>query len=225
MLRKRIWALACFATIAIAAQAGATTTVETYSYRSWVNTLIGSPTEADFSHVAYTSYNTSSGINLSGASGTSFTFTGPDNGGYSLTGQRYNNILSLAGAADSNAGINIAFSGTGQNAFLVSVGSTGNDPLSLVASDGETFSITSGVYGFSFAHPITWAYLTTAATSQAVVNDFYYGTSSLAQDGGSTPVTPSSPTPAPECATALLVLGGGLVMFAGRRKVLVALAA
>ncbi|MBV8515273.1 MAG: hypothetical protein JO260_08230, partial [Acidobacteria bacterium] len=148
MFTKTRLILTCVAGAVLAGHAAATT-IQSTSFSSWQTTLSGSSTEANFSQLAYTGYNTSAGITLAGVgdAANQFTFTGPDNGGWSLTGQRYDGILSLVGAAATNAGINVAFSGAGQNAFLIDLGSTNSTPLSLSLSDGETFTLSSGVYG------------------------------------------------------------------------------
>jgi hypothetical protein len=212
MFTKTRLILSCIAGAFLAGHAGATT-VQSTSFSSWQSTLNGSATEANFGQLAYTGYNTSAGITLAGIGdpANQFTFTGPDNGSWSLTGQRYNGILALAGAADTNAGINVAFSGAGQNAFLLAVGSTNNTPLGLTLSDGETFVLSTGVFGFSLSHPITSFFLTTSPTSQPVIDDFYYGVSSVPQD---------APTNTPECATILLVLGGVLFLLGAKRKLI-----
>jgi hypothetical protein len=224
MLHLTRFALISLAGVVLAAQAGATT-IQSTTFNSWKSNVTGSPKEADFSQVSYTSYNTASGIILSGIgdSASQFTFTGPDNGAYSLTGMNYNGFVALAGAADgSNSGINISLPGSGENAFLLVIGSTGNTPLSLAFSDGETFSLSSGIFGFSLSHPITSLYLSTAAGSQPIIDDFWYGASSLTQDatgGGSTGGSGSSdPAATPEAATLFLVLGGSMILGGATRK-------
>lgn len=216
MLRKTSFAFAAAAAFLLVAHAGATT-IETTSFSAWQATLTGAPVEANFNQVAYTSYDTSAGITLSGVGSPTnqFTFTGPDNGSYILNGQNYSGLLSLVGAAGTGAGINVAFSGTGQDAFLISVGSTGGSALSIALSDGETYSLASGVYGFTLSHPITSIFLSAAPSSQVAINDYYYGYSSLTQDSG----TGTTPVVA-EGKTFLLVIGGGLTLFGMRRKLI-----
>jgi hypothetical protein len=222
MIRNTRLVLAVMAGAFFAVQAGATTITST-SFSGWKSSLTGSPNEADFSAVSYTNYNTSSGITLSGIgdSASQFTFTGPDNGSYALSGVNYNNFVALQGSADANAGINVALPGSGENAFLLVVGSTGSTGLTLTLSDGESFSLSSGLFGVSISHPVTSFSLTTSVGSQAVIDDFWYGASSLTQDSnGSNPPAsdPGSGAAAPEGATILMVAGGSLILIGARRK-------
>ena len=198
--------------------AATATTITTTNFQSWKATITGSPTEADFSTVQFHSYNTSSGLNLSavGNSSVMFDFTGPDNGGFQLSGISYNGFTSLAGGTDSGAGINVAMPGTGENAVVLSVASTSGAPLTMLLSDGESFSLSSGTFGFSVSHPITSFLLTTSPGSQAVINDLYYGASSLTQDPAQG--SGNNPAPASEGATLILMAGGSLVLVGARRK-------
>ncbi len=194
------------------------TTITTTTFQSWKANLNGSPTDADFTRVNFSNYNTSAGLNLSATGNPSviFGFTGPDNGGFQLSGISYQGTTGLAGSTDSGAGINVTTPVAGENALLLSIGSTSGTPLMLTFSDGESFSLSSGLVGFSISHPITSLLLTTSPGSQAVIDDFWYGTSSLTQDPAQGPGNGSSSTP--EGATLLLVTGGSLILFGARRK-------
>lgn len=212
-------ALAIAAALMAAGSAGATS-VTTTTFSSWKATLTGSPSEANFSAISLTSYNTASGLTLPtpGSSGT--TFTGPDNGGYQMTGVDYSTYKSLAGSTDAGAGLNVALPNGGVNAFLLSVGSTGGTPLTLTLSDGETFSVNNGLFGISLSHTVSSLLLTTSAGSEAVIDDFWYGNSNLVQDptGGSTSGSQSGPAPVAEVATSVMIAGGFLFLFGAWRR-------
>jgi hypothetical protein len=162
--------------------------------------------------VQYTGYDTSTGLLLGaiGASSVGFTVTGPDNGSYSLTGVNYVGFKSLEGSSDAGSSINIATPADGENALLFAFATTNNTPVYVALSDGETFTAAKGVFGFSLSHPITSVMLSTDAGSQVVLDDLYYGLSSLPQDanGGSTPTSG-----VPESGTLLMISGGLLVLF------------
>ncbi len=200
----------------IVAQGGATTII-TNSLSTWESssyTTSGSQDELSFSavHVG-TTYDTSTGILLYAVNhpSVSFDFTGPDNGSYSLNGATYQCCTGLIGASDGVGDINVRTPLNGENALFLSIGSAGNaSPLTLLLSDGESFSALSpGLFGFSTSHPIYWLQLSTASGSQPVIDDFYYGTSSLSPDA-----------PTAEAATFLLMGGGLLILFGARRKLL-----
>jgi hypothetical protein len=195
--------------------AGATTITST-GLAAWKTSLTGSATELDFSRVQFANYNTASGIALNaiGNSSIAFGFTGPDNGGYVLSGSTYNGFVALAGSTDAGAGINIATPAGGENAVWVSIGSTSSTPLTLTFSDGQTFTLGNGFFGVSISHMITSLLITTTPGSQAVINDFWFGTSSLAQDQGGS----GNPSSAPEAATAALIAGGLLIVAGARRR-------
>jgi hypothetical protein len=186
------------------------TTITTTTFNNWKATLTGSPVEADFTAVQFRNYNTSAGLVLAaiGNPSVGFTFTGPDNGSYSLTGTTYNGVTGLAGSSDAGAALQVTMPASGENAILLSIGSTSGTPLTLAFSDGETFSSNGGLLGFSISHTISWLQVTTTSGSQAVINDFWFGNSSLAQDA----------TGVPEGRTLLLMSGGLLILAgAGRR--------
>lgn len=208
----RFLAAMVLACLAILTREAAGTTITTTTLNSWKATLTGSQTELNLTAIQSTSYNTSSGITLSavGNSSIDFVFTGPDNGSYKLTGNANNGTLT--GASDGTGYINAATPSGGETAILLGIGCTGtcagSTPLTLLLSDGESFSISSGLFGLSISHPITWAQLSTTSSSAAVLTDFWYGTSDLAPD----------PPQTVEGATAILIGGGLLVIFGWRRK-------
>jgi hypothetical protein len=192
------------------------TTITTTSYNNWKATLTGAPTDLNFSTVTYASYNTPSGITLSATGNPSigFVFTGPDGSGWWLEGTAFTGHLGLGGSTDSGAGINVATPGGGENAILLSVASTSGSPLTLTLSDGESFSIGTGLFGLTLSHPITSALLTTSAGSQAIIDDFVFGTSSLTQDGSGN----GNPPAVSEGATFILVAAGSLILIGARRR-------
>ncbi len=201
----------------IGARSANATAVTTTSYSVWQTTLTASPTEANLTAITpSTSYNTSSGLTLQAGS-LGFTFTGPDGSNYQMTGVRYNGLTSLEGSSDAGAGLNVAMPGTGVNAFLLGIGSTGGTPMTLTLSDGETFSVSSGLFGISISHPISSLLLTTSAGSQAVIEDFWYGNSNLTQDSSGNSGT-GGPEPVAEVATSLMFAGGFLFLFGAWRR-------
>jgi hypothetical protein len=193
------------------------TTITSSTFANWKTSLTGSPTEADFTKISYVSYSTSSGISLpsTGNSSLVFTFTGPDGSNWTLNGVKYNNFTSLEGGSDSSAAIKIALPGSGDNAILLGLASVSNTPITVTLSDGETFTVTSnGLLGLSISHLITSVTVSTTSGSEAVINDFWYGTSSLAQDTSGS----GNASATPECATMLLIAGGLLVVVGANRK-------
>ena len=149
-----------------------------------------------------------------GNSSIGFTFTGPDNTGYKLTGYAYgsHNFQSLESGSDATATMNIATPAAGENALFVAIATTNNTPVLLTLSDGETFTITTQAsgpsnFGLSLSHPITWLTLSTTAGSAAIVTDFYYGVSSMPQD-----------SPVSEGATMAMCGGGLLILFGSLRR-------
>jgi hypothetical protein len=214
-------ALAIGAALTAAASAEATSVTST-TFASWKASLTGSPSEANFGVIALTSYNTAGGLTLPtiGNSSVGTTVTGPDNGSYQMTGVDYNSVKSLEGSADAGAGLSIALPNGGVNAFLLAVGSTGGTPLTVTLSDGEVFSIGNGLWGISISHTVSSLLLTTSAGSQAVIDDFYFGTSNLAQDSnGGSSGSQTGPAPVAEAATSLMIAGGCLFLFGIWRRV------
>ncbi len=196
----------------LAAAHASATTITTTDFNTWkTSDITGSPTELNFYPINNTSYNTAAGITLSpNGSILPFVFTGPNNGSYSLTGDGYGKAL--LGASNAGAGINISLPTGGENAFFLDVSATASKPTTLTLSDGETFSVTSTFFGAALSQPVSWIKISTIPGSQAYINDFLFGTSTLPQDGAGGPSTP-------EPATVLLCLcGGALVFFGTRRK-------
>src|SRR5947209_9545886 len=208
------------AVLCLATHPAKATTITSTTFSNWKTSLTGSPSEADFTQIAYTSYNTSSGVTLSavGNPAISFNFTGPDGANtWNLTGAKYNNFTSLEGGSDSSAAINIALPGSGENGILLGLASVLNAPINVTLSDGETFTLSSnGLLGLSISHPISWVTVATTSGSQAVVSDLWFGASSLAQDGSGSGGGNVSSTP--ECATLLLIAGGLFVLIGAHRK-------
>ncbi|MBV9156771.1 MAG: hypothetical protein JO097_10960 [Acidobacteriaceae bacterium] len=206
-------ALTAAGVLFVAGQAMATT-ITTTSLSTWESstyTVSGSQQELNFTGVNVgTTYDTATGIVLNAINHPSvgYDFTGPDNGTYNLTGVAYNRATGLAGASDGAGYINVATPSNGANSLFLSIGSTGGTPLTLLLSDGESFSgLSPGLFGFSLSHQITWLELSTVSGSQPVFDDFYYGTSSLSPDA-----------PTSEAATFLLMGGGLLILFGARHK-------
>ncbi len=202
--------------------AGATTLTWS-TYAGWSSNVTGA-IELNFNTVNGTSgsYSTAAGKTLNPLSGPAlpFLFTGPYTGGYQLTGGEYGkyNALSLYGPTAGKGNITVNLPSGGENAVLLGLGSTGTaTSITVALSDGESFNVpvTANAYeflGMSISHDINW--LTVSASSQPVVNDFYFGTSQLAQDG--TGGAAGAPVAA-EGAT-LYLIGGGLLSLAGTRR-------
>ncbi len=191
------------------------TTITTTSTTTWKSSsyITGAYSVLDFYPVLQPSYNTAAGITLTpSGSTTGVNFTGLDNGAYYLAGDTTQKTL--MSSTDAGAFIKLAMPSTGENAFLLGTGATASHPLTLTFSDGESFSINTGVFGVSVSHQISWLTLAGASGSQAMVSDFWFAASSLAQDspGGSTPV------PTPEPATVLMTLAGAAFLLAGSKK-------
>lgn len=201
-------------------RAGATT-ITSSTFSGWQSTLSGSPTEANFSSIQYSSYSTSQGITLGaiGNSSLQSVITGPDGSGWSLTGMNYSGVVSLEGGSDSNAQIQIALPSGGENAVLVSLATLNGNSMTLTMSDGETFTASKGLLGFSISHPISWLTVTTVSGDRAILDDLWYGSSSLTQDGSGTGGSGSgTSSPAPEAATLLLTAGGLFVLIGAIRR-------
>ena len=199
------------------------TTVTWSTYTSWNSNVTGG-TELNFNAVSNSgTYSTAAGKTLVPLSGPAvpFVFTGPYTGGYQLTGYEYTSrqIISLAGPTGGNGTITITLPSGGENAILLGLGTVGSAPsLTIVLSDGESFNVaaTAGsteFLGLSISHDINS--LTISSSSQAVLDDFYFGASKLAQDGN----PPVGQTPVVAEGSTLSLLGGGLlIFFAFRRK-------
>lgn len=196
--------------------AGATT-ITTNNFNTWKTPTFqtGAPTELNFMAITSSSYNTASGITLTGAGASSMaaTFVGMNGANYSLAGDVYAKTLSAApGAA---ASINIMFVNP-QNAFFVSFANPSSMLYTITLSDGQMFNTNTRFMGFSVSHMITSMTVSTTPSNTATINDFFFGTSSLAQDAAPSP-DPGTPAATPEPATMMLVAGGVLIG-AGAKK-------
>lgn len=191
------------------------TTITTTSTTTWKSSsfITGAYSVLNFYPVLQPSYNTAAGINLTpSGSTTAVNFTGLDNGAYYLAGD--STQKTLMSSTDAGAYINLALPSTGENAFLLGTGATASHPLTLTFSDGESFSINTGVFGVSVSHQISWLTLAAAPGSQAMVSDFWFAASSLAQDAPSS----SAPVPTAEPATMLMTLAGAAFLLTGAKK-------
>lgn len=213
MFGKVQWALATVgAGLLLGTGPAVATTITSTTFTGWKAGVTGNPTELDFTPITSgKNYSNSSGVTLKATGNPSigFVFTGPDNGNYSLTGFFYGaqNIQSLKAGSDSTAVMNVTTPAAGNNALFLGLATTNNTPVTLTLSDGESFSsITQAFFGMSISHPITWLTLTTTAGSAVIVDDFYYGISSLAQD-----------SPTSEGAT-MAMCGGGLLILLGSMR-------
>src|SRR5450755_478113 len=176
--------LAVFVGVLVTVGVATGTTITTTSFSTWKSDLTGTPTEANFNTISFTSYNAAAGISLAptGDLVNAFVFTGPDNGGYNLSGTSFNGVTGLEGSADSGAGVAIAAPASGKTAILLAAYSTSGTPLTLTLSDGEAFTFASGIFGFSTSQPITGLTLSTTTGSQVFIDDLYFGASSSPQD-------------------------------------------
>jgi hypothetical protein len=208
-------AVALCCTVAFTACSAIATTNTATSYSTW-NTpayITGNPTLLDLDSLnAGTSYNTAAGLNDAG-----YIFTGPDGSTWSLQAQSFGNATGLVGGSDANAEIEVYLPGSGSNAFLFNAniangGSLAGGSLTLTLSDGEKFNISSGQFGVSISHDVTWFTLA-ASSGQAApfLQYLYFGNSSLTQDGSGAPQSS-------EAATLALVGGGLLITFGVKRK-------
>jgi hypothetical protein len=217
-IRRRL-GLFCLAFLGIAVH-GTATTVTTTSYSNWLTTITtGSSVDVFGGLQNNQSYSTSSGISLSNSSHPSsvFVFTGPDNGGWSLSsnsysysGSRYN---SLYGPGDGIGNITATMPTGGENAVMLGLGTSQGTTLTVKLSDGETFTPTSNVFGLSLSHDISWLTVSTTNGSMPVIFDFIYANSNLTQDQFT-----QDPTPSIEASSIILIGGGLLILAGGRRK-------
>jgi len=142
MCRQVQWLLATVAAgVFLGPGQAAATTMTSSSYSAWTAGLTGTPTELNFSPIMTgTGYNSSNGITLKaiGNSSIGFTFTGPDNGAYKLTGYAYgpNNYQSLESGSDATATMSIATPQAVDNALFVAIATTKNRPGLPTLSDG-----------------------------------------------------------------------------------------
>ena len=195
------------------------TTITTTSTTTWRSSSFitgGNYSILNFYPVLQSSYNTAAGISLMpSGSTTAFQFTGIDNGSYYLAGDSYQKTL--ASSIDAGAYIKIAFPAGGENAVLLGTTATASQPVTLSLSDGESFSIATSIFGLSASHSFSWATLSAAPGSQAVISDFWFAASSLPQDAPG-----SIPAPTPEPATILLACAGGALLLFGSKRTHVA---
>jgi hypothetical protein len=209
---------AILAALAFTVPAAATEVLNT-TYNGWLSTVTGSASEWNFSFPSST-YDTASGYNLNVANVAAYgtiNVTGPDGGGYYLekNSAYAGNNLALQSASDGIGSMDFTTQSAGLTAFLFGLGLTGNAaPITITLSDGETFTANPAINGTAFvglssATPITSFVLSTASGSQVQLDDFFAGVSNQ-------PAAPDAP--AAEVATALMI-GGGLLLLGGIRKV------
>ena len=198
----------------------ASATTLTYStYPAW-NANVGSAIELNLTAISSSgNYSTASGKTLVPSSGPAypFVFTGPDNGPFQLTGGTLpvsgRNIVGLFGPSDSKGNITVTLPSGGENAFLLTLGTTSASTATITLSDGEIFKIPVAANAFNFfgasmSHDVTW--LSIAMPGQPMIDDFYFAKSQLAQDQQAAPTA--------ECSTLVLIGGGLLGLFAAGRK-------
>ena len=204
------------AAVVLAGAANATTITAT-NFNTWKTPTYqtGAPAGLNFYTIGSQNYNTAAGYTATpNGSGPSFTFVGQDDAGYYLAGNTYSKTLT--GSANSGAVINITFQNP-QNAFLVSFQNSLNYTLTL--SDGQIFNTSAKIFGFSLSHTVSSLSIASTLGTQVIINDFYFGISSLTQDAAAPPPgTPGSPAATPEPATVLLLAGGSLVLAGCQRR-------
>lgn len=211
-LKTKVLAAVFFAAVTFASQAGATE-ILTSSLPAWKGTITGTGSEWDFSFPG-NSYNTAVGYSLNVGSYGPIQVTGPDGSAYSLNKNYYGSFTTLAGPTDGSGSMVFTTPAAGLTAFVLDLGIAGNAaPISITLSDGEVFTANPGagglaLLGFSSATPITSYMLATSSGSQVQLADFYAGLSN----------EPAAAEPTAEVATALMI-GSGLLLFGGCRKV------
>ncbi|HEX4170729.1 MAG TPA: hypothetical protein VHZ55_35160 [Bryobacteraceae bacterium] len=198
------------------------TSVSYSTYASW-SAAVTNPIELNYSAVngAGGNYSTAAGKTLTPMSGPSlpFIFTGPEAGGYQLTGGDFTtrNLVSLYGPANGAGNITVTLPTGGENAFLLGLGATNNaTSMTIALSDGETFTVapaanTTSFLGVSISHDVAWITITTP--TQPLVDDFFFAGSKLSQDTAS----PGNAPVAVEGSTFSLI-GGGLLSLLGIRR-------
>ena len=224
-VKNHLFVFSTLLTAALSAGPAAGTTITTDAvwtigtshslFTSWQTNPSGGVTGATelaaFASGSLPGYNGDGSVTFASAIG-SFTASGS-----SFVEATYGSFPALEGQT-----INIATPAAGINAFYLALGSTDGQPITITLSGGEAIALNptptgSGtvVLGLSISHPITSIAIASTDAS-AVLWDFDYGSSSLAQD--------STMPPAAEAATAILI-GIGLVTFGAGRKLFSALAA
>ena len=209
-------AAGALAAVVLAGVANATA-ITAANFNTWKTPTYqtGAPTGLNLYTIGSQNYNTAAGYSATpSGGGPSFTFVGRDNAGYYLAGNTYSKTLT--GSANSGAAIDITFQNP-QNAFLVSFQNSLNYTLTL--SDGQIFNTSSKIFGFSLSHTVSSLSIASTLGTQVMINDFYFGTSSLTQDAAAPPPgTPGSPAATPEPATVFLLAGGSLVLAGCQRR-------
>jgi hypothetical protein len=214
-----------FALLCAAPHASATAITYT-SYSSWVSNVTGA-IELNFSGVSQSgTYSTSAGKTLVPLSGPplSFVFTGPlSTSGDYLVGGSYgsSNLVSLFGPKSGTGTIAVALPSAGENALLIGLGNNGgsNSAFTITLSDGNSYTATvasaaQAFFGISISHTVT-SLTISSGSSQAVVDDFWFASSKLAQDATG---NQQASSPSVECST-LILIGSGLVgLVIGRRR-------
>lgn len=123
--------------------------------------------------------------------------------------------------------ITVATPTGGINAFFIQIGdSTSSAPITITLSDGEQItSVNSSLidsptfFAIAISHDITsFSISSSSASGNVFLDALYYGTTNLAQDGGSGDGSGSDPSQTPEAATILMIGGGLLALFGSRRK-------
>lgn len=198
-----------FVPVSSAATITTTSTFNTWKGSSFTS---GAPTELNFLAINSSNYNTAAGVTLS-SGGSAATFVGTNGASYSLTGDIYNKTL--ASASTASAKINVAFQ-TPQNAFMVFFSNPSAINYTVTLSDGQSFATNARGLGFALSYTVTGMSISAASGSQAVLNDFYFGMSALAQDPTAPTSDPSTATPEP--ATLALLAGGGFLLAGCTRR-------
>jgi hypothetical protein len=194
---------------------GLATTIQSTTYQSWMTQVTGTPTFEDVETLPTGNYSTVAGVNDG-----SYVFTGPDGLGWNLHEQTFGSTSGLYGASDGSGGIEVTLPGSGQSAIYFDANTETSNylnsgALTLTLSDGEAFNISSGQFGLSISHNITWYKLSTTSGLAPFLQWAYFGNSALPADGsGGT----GDPAPSSEAATVALVGGGILVLFGAKRK-------
>jgi hypothetical protein len=194
------------------------TPVTSTTYSGWLQNVT-SPIDVFGSIQNNQSYNSSSGVSLSNSSHPSSTvvFTGPDNGGWSLSTRLYTyssvNYTSLNGPGDGVGNITVTLPAGGENAVMLGLGTSQGTQLTVELSDGSSFTPAAGIFGIALTHDISWLTVSTTSGSNPIIFDFQYASSNLTQDQFT-----QDPAPTLEASTIVLIGGGLLVFIGGRRK-------